>query len=188
MTDEAEDDKTEDPVPAPGAAKIESAPGSAPAAVEEVGARKRIRSSGPTDVAALAGGAVAASVALAATEGPYSGLSLIMSLSLLLIIRGYVWGHIRDEAESVAMAAAIAIAAVPGAGFVLEALLRAADREPGCDGSRVDDWMIACAWMAGTLAIAIWDRRRQERWAKSDSMQPGDPPDGLGTVTRDGHR
>lgn len=123
---------------------------------------------GPTDVAALAGGAIATSLALSASSGPYEWLGMITSASLLLIIFAYVWPHRRNKLQSFAAAGAIAISAIPGVGFVLERVLGwGGAASPLTDGSRVDGGLLAASWLAITLICAFCDLSRQPRLKKS---------------------
>ena len=118
---------------------------------------------GSTDIAALVGSAVAASIALTASPGEYGATSLIMSLSLLLIIYGYVWPHYREMRESIATASAIGVAAVPGLGFALEQILKCNGVPPVPDDSRVSDWWILLGWAAIVILVSIVDSVMQLR-------------------------
>jgi hypothetical protein len=119
------------------------------------------KSGGPTDAAALAGSAVAATIGLAVGDGPYGVLGLVMSASLLLIIFGYIWPHTRPPLQSWAAASAIAVAAIPGVGFGLEIILCRLGTAVGKDGSRVCGVYVAVAWVVLTCICAIWDRMVQ---------------------------
>jgi len=121
------------------------------------------KNAGPTDVAALAGGAVATAISLAASSGAYDWLSLVTSSSLLLIIFAYVWPHKRNRLQSFAAAGAIAISAIPGVGFILETLFELNGRRASVGDSLVNPAFLAAAWLGITSFGAWWDIRHQPR-------------------------
>jgi hypothetical protein len=74
-----------------------------------------------TDIAALAAAVVAVTVSLFLDEGLYGLISLIVSLVLIVIILAFVWPNKRSLLQSVALAAALGLASIPGIGFLIEA-------------------------------------------------------------------
>src|SRR5690242_6647722 len=76
-----------------------------------------------TDIAALASSLVAVVLALFLVPGTYTAINLIVSFVLVAIIFGYVWPNKRQLAQSVAVAAALALACIPAVGFFVEGAL-----------------------------------------------------------------
>jgi hypothetical protein len=135
---------------------------------------------GGTDVAALSAGVVAVSVSLFVAPGAYSSINLVVSATLLAIIWGYVWPRQRRLLQTLGVAAAIGLAAVPAIGFFDEA---ARSRDPlsyllasytwDCAGdadpcnqndepqSRVQEKDITLGWLSVLLITFVTDRIRQ---------------------------
>jgi len=122
-----------------------------------------LKRQGSTDVAALAGGIVATSIAMAIDDGPYGILGFLTSVSLVLILAAYVFPHQRDKTQSIATGAATALAALPGCGFLLETIGQWLDWPIDKDGSRVSAIAIALTWCAMLALFASYDLRRNVR-------------------------
>ena|SRR5689334_22262537 len=73
-----------------------------------------------TDIAALAAAVVAVTVSLFLDEGLYGLISLIVSLVLIVIIVAFVGPNKRTFFQSLALAASLGLAAIPGVGFIIE--------------------------------------------------------------------
>lgn len=115
---------------------------------------------GNTDVAALAGGVVATSISLSASAGEYGMLSLLTSLALLPIIYAYIWPHKRTSSQSVAAGAAIALAALPGMGYIFETGFAVTGYTiPLGSDTRVSDTLLGMIWLVTTIAVYTMDRK-----------------------------
>lgn len=121
-----------------------------------------LKRQGSTDVAALAGGIVATSIAMAIDDGPYGILGFLTSISLVLILAAYVFPHQRNKIQSIATGAATALAALPGFGFLLETIGQWLDW-PIENGSRVSALAIALTWGTLLALFACCDLRRNLR-------------------------
>jgi hypothetical protein len=76
-----------------------------------------------TDIAALSAGVVAVAVSLFVAPGQYSLFNFLFSSTLITIILAYVWPGDRSWLQSLAVATAIALAALPAVGFIGEVWL-----------------------------------------------------------------
>src|SRR5690349_8112147 len=77
---------------------------------------------GHIDIAALSAGVVAVSVSLFVAPGEYSVINLIVSIVLIFVILGYVWGSARPRLlQSFAVASVLGLSSVPAIGFFDEA-------------------------------------------------------------------
>jgi len=76
---------------------------------------------GGTDVAALSAAVVAVSISTFLTPGDYEAISLVISVTVIALILGYVWPSVRSKMQSFALAAVVGVAAIPGIGFFDEA-------------------------------------------------------------------
>jgi hypothetical protein len=143
-----------------------------------------------TDIAALSAGVVAVSVALFITPGTYDLMNLVISVTLLAVIVGYVLPSARGRMQSIAVATAIGLAAVPGIGFLLEVYLS----PPGAWAkvfigeyefpreaykfrddvalSNVPNWQIVLGWLLISLAMFIVDRNLQKRREAPKQLVP----------------
>src|SRR5689334_2120969 len=81
------------------------------------------RAEGHTDIAALSAGVIAVAVAMFLVPGPFDVIGVLISVTLGLVIIGYVWGHPRTVLQSVAVAALLGIIAIPITSFVMEMIL-----------------------------------------------------------------
>ncbi|MET0632954.1 MAG: hypothetical protein ABWY92_19010, partial [Xanthobacteraceae bacterium] len=70
-----------------------------------------------TDPAALGAGAVAIVVSLFVVPGNFGIINLVVSITLLAVIFGYVWPHRRLPLQSLAVGAAVGLASIPAIGF-----------------------------------------------------------------------
>jgi len=73
-----------------------------------------------TDPAALGAGAVAIVVSLFVVPGNFGIINLVVSITLLAVIFGYVWPHRRLPLQSLAVGAAVGLASIPAIGFLDE--------------------------------------------------------------------
>jgi hypothetical protein len=75
-----------------------------------------------TDVAALSAGAVAVVIGLFTNPGPWDMTGLVIGFTLVIIIVAFTWERTRWWLQSLAVAAAIALASLPATGFMCEAI------------------------------------------------------------------
>jgi hypothetical protein len=124
-----------------------------------------------TDAAALGAAVVAVAMTVFGDPSAYDLLTLIVSVSLLALILGYIGRSTRDWPQSLAFGAVLAIIAVPILGYFVEGqpglwadekLLPLASDEQ----STVSDAATAIAWSAMALAGFAIDVRRQRRRPK----------------------
>ena len=140
--------------------------------------------SGHTDIAALSAGVIAVVVSLFVSPGAYGGTSLVVTLTLIVIILGYVWASKRRWLQTLAVAAAIGLASIPGIGFIDEAARSRSPigylmlneswdcnedpcNEDGDRQSRVPDRDLVIGWLAVlvlTFAVDLVSQRR--RWRR----------------------
>jgi hypothetical protein len=133
--------------------------------------------SGHTDIAALAGGVVAVVVSLYLGPGQYSVINFAVSFTLIVVILAYVWASPRPWLQSLAVAAAIGSASIPGIGFTDE-VIRSDDPvaflrcgQTPCTGkegeSNTNQNDIALGWLLVTVVTLSADRHRQQGLGKS---------------------
>lgn len=126
-----------------------------------------------TDAAALGGGVVAVGMTMFADPGRYDLLSAIVCAALLLLIFGYLGNRARDFRKSVAVAAVVAIVALPILGVPADIWklglwsdfgeyrdwMRARAANPMAEEpSTVSDGATFVAWLLATALVTAADR------------------------------
>jgi hypothetical protein len=136
------------------------------------------------DIAALSAAVVAVTVTLFLGPGIWGIINFVVSLTLFLVIVGYVWPSLRSFMQSAAVAAALALGCIPGIGFLDEARLShnaikyvslayqwqcgVAPSEDPCTPdhkpeSRVKDSDLAAGWAGIFLLALLVDRIQHSR-------------------------
>jgi hypothetical protein len=153
---------------------------------------------GHTDIAALSAGVVAVVVSLFVSPGYFSVINFSISFTLIAVILAYVWGSARWWLQSLAVAAVIGLASMPGIGFIDETVQSRApfqllvgdyqwrckdnaqdqdkDKYDPCDAkgdpeSRVPNKHLAIGWLLVTALTFTIDRYRQGKY-RSKSKGP----------------
>jgi hypothetical protein len=116
-----------------------------------------------TDIAALAAGVVAVSVSMFVAPGPYDLNGMMVGVTLLFVLYGYVWSKSRSLAQSVALGAVVGIIALPIIGFAAEFLLAAATPPApnAAPTSRVPGCLLLAVWAVSGISCAALDRLKQ---------------------------
>jgi len=141
---------------------------------------------GSTDIAALSAGVVAVVVSLFVTPGSFGIVNLVVSFTLMAIVAGYVWPHVRRRLQSLAVAATVGLASIPAVGFVDETVRSRSPLEflvgmyewncesdpcsEGKDRSRVPDRELVVGWFVFLLVTYSLDRLHQNRMRKADKV------------------
>jgi len=122
------------------------------------------RQNSPSDVAALCASAVAVSVSLFVLPGPYTLMNFVVSVTLIVILFGSLGENHRTLPKSAAIAAAVALSSLPGAGFIFEAFRTVSPWHymigtlAGPQISQVKETDLALWWLAVLIAAMVADR------------------------------
>jgi hypothetical protein len=138
------------------------------------------RQNSPSDVAALSASAVAVSVSLFVLPGPYTLMNFVVSVTLIIILFGSLGENHRTVPKSAAIAAAIALSSLPGAGLVFEALRTGSPwhyvigKVSGPQTSQVKETDLALWWLAVLIAAIAADRifQSRDKHRLDDNPQP----------------
>jgi hypothetical protein len=119
-----------------------------------------------TDAAALGAGVVAVAMTVFGDPSVYDLLTLIVSVTLILLILGYIARSRRDRFQSFAFAAVLAIIAIPILAYAVEGRPGPWAKDPASllpAESTVSDPATVLAWASLTLLVYALDRWRQLR-------------------------
>lgn len=128
------------------------------------------------DVQALSAGAVGGAISFTVSNGQFSPLNLMVSLTLAGVLVAYLWVNRRSTGQSFAVAMVLGLVLAPLFGMLDE--MRLAGNFPRhfladnhTDPSMVPSWHVTAAWAALSSAIFLIDIARQRTFRRADAAK-----------------
>jgi hypothetical protein len=117
---------------------------------------------GGIDPAALAAASLASAVSTIAQPGPYTPITTVVAITLVLLIVSYDIEAYRTTLQSLAYSAVLGLTSTLGFGWLFECYFGVCLSD--ATASAVPQWLCVSSWAAITLLVYILDGSARKRW------------------------